>query len=189
MILIIDNFDSFTYNLVDYFHQLGVSCDVIRNDAPVEKIDLKKYQGVVLSPGPGRPEESGNLLSYIAFFENKLPVLGICLGHQALGQYYGATLTNGIRPMHGKLSEITRIEDPVFSDLPKSFNVVRYHSLILTDFPSHLKEIAWTKEGEVMAFRHLWQPVIGIQYHPEAILTEYGKELLQNWLNLFKITA
>lgn len=183
MILLLDNFDSFTYNLVDYFEQLGVRCEVVRNNVDLEIIIKKEYAGIVLSPGPSRPAESGILLEVIKHYHNKIPMLGICLGHQAICEFFGGKIEKAIKPMHGKISSIESVNDPIFFELPDSFNVVRYHSLVCqltSDIP--LKTIARTREKELMAMRHIFLPIWGLQFHPEAALTEYGIDMLRNWL-------
>ncbi|HXA02842.1 MAG TPA: aminodeoxychorismate/anthranilate synthase component II [Cytophagaceae bacterium] len=181
MILLLDNFDSFTYNLQDYLYQIGLNCEVIRNDVPIEKIILKDYQAVVFSPGPGKPEVAGNLMALIDYYHDKLPILGICLGHQALAAYFGASVRKAKYPMHGKISLITCYPDPIFNNIPDHINVVRYHSLITENLPPALKVLAHTPENEIMAFRHISLPIYGLQFHPEAILTECGLQLLKNW--------
>ncbi|PWJ44126.1 anthranilate synthase component II [Sediminitomix flava] len=184
MILLLDNFDSFTYNLVDYFGQLGVECKVFRNTTPIEEIIQYKYDAIVLSPGPETPKKAGNLLQVLEFYENKLPILGICLGHQAIGEYFGAKLVKGEKPMHGKISEISADSTSIlFKGLPQKFDVVRYHSLCLVDMPSTLKITAQTQDQTVMALEHGKLPICGLQFHPEAVLTAYGLEILKNWIN------
>ena len=187
MILILDNFDSFTYILADYFQQLNVSCEVKRNDTPVEEIFFEKYQGIVLSPGPETPKLSGNMMKVIENYHHKIPILGICLGHQGLGEFFGARLIKANRPMHGKVSEIFCKEDEIFNGIPEKIKVVRYHSLVLSDLPSSLKTISRSSTGEVMGIKHKTFPVYGLQFHPEAVLTEYGLRMLKNWLILHKI--
>ena len=187
MILLVDNYDSFTYNLVDYFQQLNVEVDVLRNDQPFDKFFEKEYSGVVLSPGPETPETAGQLLKIAKSFVGKTPILGICLGHQALGMLQGAKLTKAIRPMHGKLSAIRTEEGIVFSGLPETFNVVRYHSLVLKDLPEGFKITAKTVEKEIMAMESEALMLSGIQFHPEAVLTEYGIEMLRNWASFYNI--
>ncbi len=184
MILIIDNYDSFTHNLVDYFEQLGQLCHVIQNDLPVDLSLIEKIDGIVFSPGPGNPDSAGNLLSWIKEAEAKIPMLGICLGHQALCQYFGGKIGQAIRPMHGKISKVHRVDDDLFKNVPDYFNVVRYHSLICHSLPTELKLLAFTEENEPMAFRHTSLAVYGLQFHPEAALTEYGVTILKNWLRL-----
>ena len=171
---------------MDYFHQLGEHCQIILNDAPVDNDVLKQCDGIVFSPGPGVPENAGNLLKWIEASENKLSMLGICLGHQAICQYYGGKVNHAIRPMHGKISKVHRLEDKLFDQIPEYFNVVRYHSLICNPLPNSLKILALTDENEPMAFKHYKLPIWGLQFHPEAALTEYGLEILYNWIKLIK---
>jgi len=178
-ILMVDNFDSFTYNLVDYLEQLDAQCTVVRNSVA---IPATGYDGLLLSPGPGTPQKAGRLMEFLRHYENRIPILGICLGHQAIGCHFGAGLYRNA-PMHGKISTVhTFAPDPMFEGVPDQLNVVRYHSLLLKNIPTVLKITAVTPKGEVMAVRHLKKPIWGIQYHPEAILTEYGMPVLQNWL-------
>ncbi|MEO1053881.1 MAG: aminodeoxychorismate/anthranilate synthase component II [Bacteroidota bacterium] len=188
MILLLDNFDSFTYNLVDYFNQLSVECNVIRNDADMQYVTQFDYEGVVLSPGPSTPDQSGCQNQVIDFYKDKLPMLGICLGHQAIGQFFGAQLTKAIKPMHGKLSEIICSEDYLFEGMEKKFNVVRYHSLVLEKLSDDLSVLALTDVGEIMAFKHNDFPIRALQFHPEAALTQNGFQLLKNWVSFNKIT-
>lgn len=184
MILLVDNFDSFTYNLVDYFEQLGESCYIVRNNVSPYMVPELSFSHVVLSPGPGVPEDAGYLLEYIAYFKNKLPILGICLGHQAIAQYFGATVEKASRPMHGKLSVIKKMaEDPIFNGFPQEWQVVRYHSLVVKNAEkTDLLTLACSLEAELMVTKHKTLAIYGIQYHPEAALTQYGIELLENWL-------
>ena len=188
MILLLDNFDSFTYNLVDYFNQLGIEVCVKRNHLPLEEIKDGNYKGIVLSPGPEVPEKAGNLLTVIGHYHQRLPILGVCLGHQALGQFFGAKLENALKPMHGKVSEICVNSSGLFDDLPQKFNVVRYHSLILKGLPDSIKVTAKTGEGEIMAMEHKNLPIFGVQFHPEAVLTAHGLEVLKNWVRLNNIS-
>jgi len=184
MILIVDNFDSFTYNLVDYFNQLGEECEVIRNDVNPENLDISTYVALVLSPGPGRPEDAGFLMDYIAAFETEIPILGICLGHQAIAKFFGAQIVKSIRPMHGKISKVHLIDshDELFHDMNDEFDVVRYHSLVAENLEDTiLHALAETDENENMIFKHQFLPIYGIQYHPEAALTKYGLKILLNW--------
>jgi anthranilate synthase component 2 len=187
MILLLDNFDSFTYNLADYLEQAGATCKVLRNDTSLEEISRYDYRGIVLSPGPGTPRQAGCMPAVIAHYHQKLPMLGICLGHQALGQFFGATLTKGLRPMHGKISEITTRPDALFRAIPERIRVVRYHSLLLDTIPPRLESLAETAEKEMMAFRHRQLPIRGLQFHPEAALSEYGFQMLKNWLTFHRI--
>lgn len=183
MILIVDNFDSFTYNLVDYFNQLGEECEVVRNDVSPKMLDKNKYSALVLSPGPGKPESAGFLMNYIGAFENEIPMLGICLGHQAIGKYFGASVVKALKPMHGKISTIHLLtDDELFNGIRHDFKVVRYHSLVVTKLEDTiLLPLANTDEGENMIFKHQFLPIYGIQYHPEAALTDYGLKILANW--------
>ncbi len=183
MILIVDNFDSFTYNLVDYFNQLGEECEVIRNDVSPKKINISKYSALVLSPGPGKPEDAGFLMDYIRDFENELPILGICLGHQAIANHFGADVVKAIKPMHGKLSIIhTLSDDELFNGINHDFEVVRYHSLVVENLENTmLMPLTNTNDNENMIFKHKFIPIYGIQYHPEAALTNYGLKILSNW--------
>jgi anthranilate synthase/aminodeoxychorismate synthase-like glutamine amidotransferase len=187
LILLLDNYDSFTYNLVDYFGQLGIATDVVRNDINPKSIDFSKYTGLVLSPGPEKPKNAGYLMQIIDAQVGKMPILGICLGHQALGQYFGSDLVKANYPMHGKLSEIKPSKSFLFEGLPSAFSIVRYHSLILKNLPKNLIPIAYTSEKELMAFEDINLQITGIQFHPEAILTEYGLEMLNNWVSFYNI--
>jgi anthranilate synthase/aminodeoxychorismate synthase-like glutamine amidotransferase len=187
LLLILDNFDSFTYNLLDYFEQLGVRTAVVRNNVTLEEIQCLEFQAIVLSPGPGRPGEAGVMGQVISYYQERVPLLGICLGHQALGEFFGACLTNAWRPMHGKVSEILCAADPLFAGLPRRMPVVRYHSLVLEQLPDVLQPLAYTGQGELMAFRHRQLPIYGLQFHPEAYLSTYGLNLLQNWLTIVNI--
>jgi anthranilate synthase/aminodeoxychorismate synthase-like glutamine amidotransferase len=185
-VILLDNLDSFTYNLADYIKQGGVEVKVIRNDEPLIKIlnAIEASKGLIISPGPGSPQNTNNLEAIINSTFKTKPILGICLGHQALGLHFGAKLVKATKPMHGKLSEIYCEEDAIFINIPKKFKVVRYHSLILNKLPAELACIARTGE-EIMAIKHRLWPIYGFQFHPEAVLTEFGKELLNNWLNAY----
>lgn len=190
MILLLDNFDSFTYNLVDYFGQLDMPCHVVRNDVSLAAITQHTYEGIVLSPGPETPQKAGILMEVLAHYVGKLPILGICLGHQAIGQHFGMNLIKAERPMHGKVSTIFCQQDVLFTGLPSSFNIVRYHSLILentTNSAIPLIATAHTQKGEIMGIRHTKYPIHGIQFHPEAALTEHGLALLHNWLKAYHL--
>jgi anthranilate synthase/aminodeoxychorismate synthase-like glutamine amidotransferase len=184
VILLLDNFDSFTYNLVDYFHQLGVQVQVERNDRPLAEIVRQPYSGVVLSPGPEVPSKAGNLMEVLGHYAPTHPVLGICLGHQAIGAYFGAQLVKAEKPMHGKISDIEVEPKGLFQGLPARFKVVRYHSWLIRDLPDSLQATAYTPQGELMALRHRTLPIAGVQFHPEAVLTQYGLEMLENWITL-----
>lgn len=186
MLLLLDNFDSFTYNLVDYFERLNVRVKVVRNNIDPDIIDKTEISGLVISPGPGTPEKAGYLLKYLDVFTGQIPILGICLGHQAIGKYFGAELIKAKRPMHGKTSVISIKQDPLFYDLPSTWNVVRYHSLVLKNLPETLLSVA-ESDGEIMAIKHSTKAIYGIQFHPEAALSENGLELLRNWVLLNKL--
>ncbi|MHC2990578.1 para-aminobenzoate synthase [Pontibacter sp. HJ8] len=187
MLLLLDNFDSFTYNLVDYFGQLGVEAHVVRNDVKLEELLELPVTGIVLSPGPGVPKEAGIMMEVIQHYHKHVPMLGICLGHQALGEFFGATLVKGIQPMHGKISEITCEADPLFEGIPHKMPIVRYHSLVLRHSPDCIMPLAYTAQGELMAFRHRSLPLYALQFHPEAALTTYGLDMLRNWVTIANI--
>lgn len=183
MVLLLDNFDSFTYNLVDYVQQSGAEVKVLRNNVPLAEVTQYNFKRIILSPGPSTPDQAGNMLALIAHYQSKLPILGVCLGHQAVAQHYGARLAKAQKPMHGKISRIKLGEDEIFKGLPAEINVVRYHSLIIDNLPETLDVIAKSENGEIMGIRHKHFPIWGLQFHPEAILTEFGKEMLKNFLN------
>ena len=192
MLLIIDNYDSFTYNLLDYFAQLGEECAVWRNDAcTLADIEQLQAEILVISPGPKTPLDAGITMSAIARFHQKLPMLGICLGHQAIGEFFGAKLVRAERPMHGFTSIMEHHRHPIFTDLPKQFGVMRYHSLLLQKVKNPLSIIAKTRRNEIMAIAHNQLPIAGFQFHPESILTENGLEILKNslaWLRKVRKT-
>ena len=185
-ILLLDNYDSFTYNLYDYLLQAGAECLVLRNDAcTLEDFLQLDFDALVLSPGPERPADAGRMMALIASLFDKKPILGICLGHQALGEFFGARLVKAHPPMHGKTSMVTHTDHPLFQRLPPQFAVMRYHSLLLESLEgTPLKAIAHTPEGEIMALTHPTLPLLGVQFHPESILTEWGLELLKNWVEI-----
>ncbi|NUM32231.1 MAG: aminodeoxychorismate/anthranilate synthase component II [Bacteroidetes bacterium] len=188
MLLLIDNYDSFTYNLSDYFYQLEQEQLIIRNDEKdAEELSAFNFSGIVLSPGPGTPQNSGNLMKIIEYWHEKVPILGICLGHQALGCYFGAKLIKTHFPMHGKISETELKKHPMWNDIPNKINVCRYHSLAIDISKcNNITQTAVCSNDNInMAFAHKYLPIWGIQFHPEAILTEYGLQILKNWLNAF----
>ncbi|MFQ3578041.1 MAG: aminodeoxychorismate/anthranilate synthase component II [Verrucomicrobiia bacterium] len=187
MLLVIDNYDSFTYNLVQYFGELGCEMVVRRNDAiTLEEIRQLRPSHICISPGPGTPDESGISMKTIAEFGRVVPILGVCLGHQCIGQLYGGQVIRAERLMHGKTSPVHHDGRGVFKNLPNPFQATRYHSLIVRreTFPSELEITAWTAENEIMGLRHRTLPIHGVQFHPESILTSEGKQLLSNFLTL-----
>ena len=191
-LLLLDNFDSFTYTLADYLRQLGAEVLVRRNDVPLAALRTLDFQGIVLSPGPGAPATAGNLLAVIEAYHQRLPMLGVCLGQQALGEFFGATLRRAARPMHGKVSQIQLLgDDPWLADQPRRQPVTRYHSLALeaSTLPPTLQALAETADAdrELMALRHATRPLYGVQFHPEALLTTYGLAWLRNWLRCCNI--
>ena len=167
--------------------QTGVEIRIVRNDVPLSRLVMEEYEGLILSPGPGIPHNSGHLMEVLDYYHDKLPILGICLGHQAIGEFFGATLIKSAKPVHGKISEVTQVNGhPFLAGLPSTFNVTRYHSLELTNLPSTLETVLISSQGEVMALAHKLLPIFGVQYHPEAHLTEYGLELVWNWVKSLK---
>jgi len=187
VLLVIDNYDSFTFNLVQYFGQLGVEQRVFRNDeiSPAEALALKPDR-VLISPGPCSPREAGVSLEMIATFAGKVPLFGVCLGHQSIGHHFGGNIVRADRLMHGKTSPIQHLDTDVFAGLPQGFAATRYHSLILEreSCPDCLEITAETAEGEIMGLRHKTLPIWGVQFHPESIATEGGMKILENFLTL-----
>ena len=188
-ILMIDNYDSFTYNIVQYFGELGADVQTFRNDEiTVEEIqaqlDAGQLDRLVVSPGPCSPAEAGISVAAIRHFAGKLPILGVCLGHQAIGAAFGGNIVRAQQLMHGKTSVITTTQQGVFADLPAQFVVNRYHSLAIekSTCPEVLEVTAWTDDGEIMGVRHKTLPIQGVQFHPESILTEHGHAMLKNFL-------
>lgn len=185
MLLMIDNYDSFTYNLVQYFAELGAEVQVYRNDEiSVEQIEKIKPQHIVVSPGPCTPNEAGISVAAIKHFAGKIPLLGVCLGHQSIGQAFGGKIIHARQLMHGKTSPIIHNNNSVFRGLPSPFIATRYHSLVIEKetLPDCLEITAWTEDGEIMGVRHRTLAVEGVQFHPESILTEHGHQLLANFL-------
>lgn len=187
MILVIDNYDSFTYNLVQYLGEMGQELKVYRNDKiTVEEVKDLSPSRIVISPGPGRPSEAGISKEVIKAFEGKVPILGVCLGHQAIAEVYGAEIVRGSKIMHGKVSPIHHNAEGIFKGVPSPFIATRYHSLVVK--PGTLKEplyiTAWTLDEEIMGLAHKDKPVWGVQFHPESILTEEGKNILKNFIDL-----
>jgi anthranilate synthase component 2/para-aminobenzoate synthetase component 2 len=186
MVLVIDNYDSFTYNLVQYLGELGADVRVVRNDAitPDEIAELRPTH-IVISPGPGTPDDGGVSNEVIRRFGPTTPVLGVCLGHQCIGQVYGGVVSRAPRLMHGKTSSVYHNGHGLFNGVPSPFTATRYHSLIVEEaLPETLAVTAFTRDGEVMGLQHREYPVVGVQFHPESILTDHGKRILQNFLSM-----
>jgi len=188
-LLMIDNYDSFTYNIVQYFGELGAEVEVFRNDEITvadiaAKLDAGQLDRLVVSPGPCSPAEAGISVAAIQYFAGKLPILGVCLGHQAIGAAFGSKIIRAQELMHGKTSVITTTQQGVFAGLPEQFTVNRYHSLAIekSSCPEVLEVTAWTDDGEIMGVRHKTLPIQGVQFHPESILTEHGHAMLKNFL-------
>jgi anthranilate synthase/aminodeoxychorismate synthase-like glutamine amidotransferase len=184
-LVLVDNYDSFTFNLVQYLGELGADVDVFRNDRiDVAGIRALRPHGLVLSPGPCTPNEAGVTLAAVTALAGDLPILGVCLGHQAIGQAFGGKVIRNFRILHGKASPVRHRGDGLFAGLPDPFPAARYHSLVVEreTLPDVLEVTAWTDEGEIMGLRHRALDVEGVQFHPESILTEHGKALLRNWL-------
>ncbi|MFC1983458.1 anthranilate synthase component II [Chloroflexota bacterium] len=187
MLVLIDNYDSFTYNLFQYLSELGEEVLVVRNDkTTVEKIDGMKPQRIVISPGPSVPQRAGISNDVIKYFGSKLPILGVCLGHQCVGYSYGASIRQANKIMHGKSSQIYHNRQGVLAGLPNPFPAIRYHSLVVQreGLPDCLEVTAWTDDDEIMGIRHRQYPVEGIQFHPESFMTAVGKDVLKNFLQL-----
>jgi anthranilate synthase component II len=185
MILMIDNYDSFTYNLVQYLGELGAEVAVFRNDEiSIEKAEAMRPSHIVLSPGPCTPNEAGVTLPLLQRLAGKAPILGVCLGHQAIGQAFGGKVVRAKQVMHGKVSRIQHDRKGVFSEIPDAFVATRYHSLVVQreSLPECLEITAQAEDGEIMGLRHRSLPVEGVQFHPEALLTEHGHKMLQNFL-------
>lgn len=191
MLILIDNYDSFTYNLVHYLGELGAESVVIRNDkVTAEEVIAQKPQAIVLSPGPCTPNEAGVCLDLIKKAGPTIPLLGVCLGHQSIGQSYGGKVIRAPQPMHGKLSTITHTDKGIFKGLPKQFEITRYHSLIVerATLPDCLEITAETSDGIIMGLQHKSHPVHGVQFHPESIASQQGHALLANFLSLAGFT-
>lgn len=188
MLLVIDNYDSFTYNLVQYFGELGTEMRVVMNDeVTVDEIaDSIKPTRILISPGPGTPDAAGISLSVIEQFADTLPILGVCLGHQAIGQHFGGQVVRAPEPVHGKPTRVQHDGKTIFANIPNGFEAGRYHSLIICrdDWPDELEISATSPDGLVMGLRHKHLRVEGVQFHPESILTEHGRKLLQNFMRL-----
>jgi anthranilate synthase/aminodeoxychorismate synthase-like glutamine amidotransferase len=188
MILVIDNYDSFTYNLVQYLQEMDSDVRVYRNDAiTLSEIERLAPSRIVISPGPGDPTDAGISVEVIQRLAGKVPILGVCLGHQSIGHAFGGHVVRAKKPMHGKISAIEHDGKTLFTGLPKPFNATRYHSLLVerSSLPACLQISAWTQDGEIMGLRHKQIPALeGVQFHPESIMTTEGKHLLKNFLSL-----
>ena len=185
MLVMIDNYDSFTYNLVQYLGELGEDVKTFRNDEiTIEEIEQFNPDRIMLSPGPCTPNEAGISLEVIKHFAGKLPLMGVCLGHQSIGQAFGGKIVHAKKIMHGKVSMVEHINSGVFENLPSPFQVTRYHSLVIEkdSIPDCLEITAWTDDGEIMGVRHKDLLIEGVQFHPESILTDHGHDLLKNFL-------
>ena len=189
MILMIDNYDSFVYNLVRYFEELGEEVLVYRNDKiTIKDIENMNIDGIVISPGPKSPKEAGLSLEIIDKFKGKLPILGICLGHQCIGHYFNAEVIKGKEPVHGKMFYINHDSKDLFKDVKNPLRVTRYHSLIVdkNDFPNELEITSETEDNVIMGIKHKSLPIYGVQFHPEAEMTEEGHKILNNFINITK---
>ncbi len=187
MLVLIDNYDSFTYNLVQYFGELGADIRVYRNDQiTLNQLIALKPDHLVISPGPGEPIKDGGISAEaVKYFTGKVPVLGVCLGHQCIGAVYGGRVDRAPQLMHGKTSPVTHNGQGIFKDIPTPFDAMRYHSLVVYEpVPAELEVIARTDDGGVMGLKHRQHPTYGVQFHPESILTEHGKHLLKNFLDI-----
>ncbi len=183
MIIVIDNYDSFTYNLVQYLGEMGHELRVFRNNrVTLEEIEAAKPTHIVISPGPGAPQNAGISEQVVQMFHKKIPIFGVCLGHQAIGEVFGGKIVRAPSLMHGKTSPIFHDSRTIFRGLPQGFPATRYHSLVVTDVPACLEVSAQTKDGVVMGLRHRDYPTEGIQFHPESIMTVVGKQLLANFM-------
>ncbi|KFN01126.1 aminodeoxychorismate/anthranilate synthase component II [Bacillus clarus] len=188
MILMIDNYDSFTFNLVQFLGELGQELVVKRNDeVTISDIENIKPDFLMISPGPCSPNEAGISMEVIKHFAGKIPIFGVCLGHQSIAQVFGGEVVRADRLMHGKTSLMHHDGKTIFSDIPNPFTATRYHSLIVKEetLPDCLEITSWTEEGEIMALRHKTLPIEGVQFHPESIMTSHGKELLQNFIRTY----
>jgi len=187
MLLMIDNYDSFTYNLVQYFGELGEQVEVVRNDEfSIDELRDKKPDYLVISPGPGVPQQAGISIEAIKVFSGEIPVLGVCLGHQSIGEAFGGRTIHAKRLMHGKTDKIFHKGQGILKGMPNPFIATRYHSLVVDEdqYPTCLQATAYSEDGELMAMQHLDHPTVGVQFHPESISTEKGHQLLQNFLDL-----
>ncbi|MCG7319090.1 aminodeoxychorismate/anthranilate synthase component II [Brevibacillus laterosporus] len=188
MIIMIDNYDSFTYNLVQFVGELGEELRVFRNDKiTLEEIENMKPDYLMISPGPCTPNEAGISMDVVRHFAGKVPIFGVCLGHQSIGQVFGGKIVRADRLMHGKTSEVLHDGKTIFASIPSPFQAARYHSLVIQEesIPEEIEITARTPEGEIMAIRHRKLPIEGVQFHPESIITQYGKQMLKNFLTAY----
>jgi len=185
-LLVIDNYDSFTFNLVQYMGELGESPDVFRNDQiSIADIASGNYERILISPGPCTPNEAGISMDVVKHFSGKLPILGVCLGHQSIAQVFGGEVVRAPLLMHGKTSPVSHTQSDIFANIPSPFTATRYHSLIVNEpLPDSLERTAWTSNGELMGLQHKEHPTFGVQFHPESVLTEHGHQLLKNFLEI-----
>lgn len=187
MLIVIDNYDSFVYNLVQYLGELGENIEVVRNDAvSLRDVERMKPEKIVISPGPGTPEDAGICLELIRHFSGKIPILGVCLGHQCIGRAYGARVGRGKEPVHGKTSLLYHQGKGILAGIPQGIKVARYHSLVIEkeSIPGDLSVTAFSSDGVVMAIQHKKHPTFGVQFHPESVASQYGKEILKNFLQI-----
>ena len=187
MILVIDNYDSFTYNLVQYIGEFNDNIKVVRNDAlTVAQIKEMKVERIVISPGPGRPKDAGVSVELVQQLYKQVPILGVCLGHQVIGEAFGGSITYADKIMHGKVSTIKHDQSGIYAGVPSPCQVTRYHSLVIepSSMPKDLQVTTCLDDGTIMSIRHVDYPVVGIQFHPESILTEHGKRMIQNFLDI-----
>ena len=187
MLVMIDNYDSFTYNIVQYLGELGEEVRTFRNDEiSVAEIAKLSPDRIMVSPGPGTPDSAGVSLEVIKYFAGKVPLMGVCLGHQSIGQAFGGKIVHAIDVMHGKTSMVEHNGSELFANIPSPYRVTRYHSLVVErkSLPAEFEVMAWTSDGEIMGLRHREMQLVGVQYHPESILTEHGHRLLQNFLEM-----
>lgn len=190
MIVLIDNYDSFTYNLVQYLGELGVEQTVVRNDQiTVEELQQMKPQAVVISPGPCTPKEAGISVELTRRLHTSIPILGVCLGHQAIGEAFGGRVVKAAQVMHGKTSPIVHTGEGIFKNIESPFTATRYHSLVVDrhTLPSELHITAWTEDGTIMGLQHRTHPTFGVQFHPESIATQHGKKILKNFLSMLSM--
>jgi anthranilate synthase/aminodeoxychorismate synthase-like glutamine amidotransferase len=188
-VLLLDNYDSFTYMLKDYIEQCGVVCDVERNDSIDVLDEINRYDALVISPGPQTPARAGKLMEALKRYVLLKPILGVCLGHQGLGVYFGARLIKAKQPKHGKIDTLTHKEHPLFAGIPPTFDATRYHSLVIDSLPPELEIIAQSSTNEIMGIAHKSLPLWGIQFHPESCTTDFGLLLIKNFLKLAQQNA